>query len=62
MIIDISEYKVYLAMAVAGFCTGVGTSLANYFMNKHLITRMEKINKKITNSKVVRKNRKVYKE
>jgi hypothetical protein len=41
----------YLQIVMTGFCTGIGVGLANFFNEKHLLKRLDKVNSLITNNK-----------
>ena len=44
---EITQYTFYFGLILTGLFTGLGSAIGNYFANKHLIERVEKLNKKI---------------
>ncbi|MBI4983442.1 hypothetical protein HZC32_02260 [Candidatus Woesearchaeota archaeon] len=40
--------NIYIGMFISGLFTGFGVAIANYFANKHLVRRLEAMNKIIT--------------
>lgn len=38
----------YIQIVVVGLCTGVGSAMGNYIVQKSLIHNLEKINKQLT--------------
>jgi hypothetical protein len=42
----LQNIDLYIGLIITGLCTGLGSAIANYFVNKHLIERIENIKKR----------------
>jgi predicted hydrocarbon binding protein len=45
-IIQLSNFNIYLGLAITGIFTGLGSAIGSYLANAHLIKRGEKISSK----------------